>query len=67
MGYFPWKLELVSNILWVTSDKYVCRGYGIGFDSGKNVIIYWADMSSSVYIDNKEKDLLILGIVTVQD
>ena len=30
-------------------------------DSGKNVIIFGVDMSSSVLIDNKEKDVLILG------
>ena len=28
---------------------------------GKNVIIFVADMSSSVHIDNKEKDILIVG------
>ena len=28
---------------------------------GKNVIIYGADMSSSVHIDNKNKDIFILG------
>ena len=44
----------------------------MGFDSrseflftdgsfGKNVIIFGADMSSSVHIDNKNKDILILG------
>ena len=53
-------------------DKYKYSGYGIGFDSrsefslpdgsvGKNVIIFGADMSSSVHIDNKKKDVLILG------
>ena len=47
-------------------------GYGIGFDSrseslftdrsyGKNVIIFRADTSSSVHVDNKGKDILILG------
>ena len=47
-------------------------GCDIGFDSqseflfsdgsyGKNVIIFGADMSSSVHVDNKEKDILILG------
>ena len=47
-------------------------GYGIGFDyrsefsftdesTRKNVIIFEADMSSSVHIDNKYKDILILG------
>ena len=28
---------------------------------GKNVIIFGVDMSSSVHIDNKKKDILILG------
>ena len=28
---------------------------------GKNIIIFGADMSSSVDIDNKNKDILILG------
>ena len=28
---------------------------------GKNVIIFIADMSSSMHIDNKNKDILILG------
>ena len=28
---------------------------------GKNVIIIGADMSSAVHIDNKGKDILILG------
>ena len=53
-------------------DKYKYIGYGIGFDSrseflftdgsfGKNVIIFGADMSSYVHIDNKEKGILLLG------
>ena len=53
-------------------DKYKYSSYGIGFDShsqflftdgsmGKNVIIFGADMSSSVHVDNKGKDNLILG------
>ena len=46
-------------------DKYRYFGYGIGFDrqssfsigneTGKNVIIFGVDMSSSTKIDNKEK------------
>ena len=47
-------------------------GYGIEFDSHsefsipddsmeKNVIIFGTDMSSSVYIDNKGKDILVVG------
>ena len=53
-------------------DKHKYRSYSIGFDSrseflftdgsfGKNVIIFGADMNSSVHIDNKGKDILILG------
>ena len=53
-------------------DKYKYRGYYIGFDSrsefsftdgsfGKDAIIFGAGMSSSVHIDNKGKDILILG------
>ena len=53
-------------------DKYKYSGYGIGFDkkgfysypgdgTGKNVIIFAADMTSSIEIDNKGKDILILG------
>ena len=28
---------------------------------GKNVIIFWTDMNSTVYIDNENKDILIFG------
>ena len=52
-------------------DKNKYCGYGIGFNSrsysslpdgsmGRNVIIFGADMSSTVHIDNKGKDILIL-------
>ena len=53
-------------------DKYGYSGCGIGFDRhgsfacpdtglGKNVIIFGLDMSSSTKIDNRKKDILILG------
>ena len=53
-------------------DKYKYSGYGIGFDSGelyllrngtfgRNAIIFGVDMNSSVHVDNKGKDILILG------
>ena len=52
-------------------DKYEYTGYGIGFDSkgifshpngttGVNVIIFGADMSSSVHANSKTKSILIL-------
>ena len=53
------------------TDKYGYFGYGIGFDRkgshsigneiGRNVIIFGADMSSSAKIDDRKKDILILG------
>ena len=53
-------------------DKYRYSGYGIGFDRrssfsfpgggfGQNIIIFGADMNSSIHIDNKGKDILIVG------
>ena len=59
-------------------DKYGYSGYGIGFDRygsfsfpgaglGKNMIIFGVDMSSSTKIDNRKKDILILGKGRTQD
>ena len=53
-------------------DKYGYSGYGIGFNSkgtfsypsgeiGQNVIIFGADMSSSVHANNKAQSILVLG------
>ena len=53
-------------------DKYQYSGYKIGFNRrgsssftggglGQNVIIFGVNMSSSVHIDNKKKDISILG------
>ena len=53
-------------------NKYSYSEYGIEFDSGsvfsitnfdwgKNYIIFGVDMSSSVDVNNKNKDILILG------
>ena len=58
-------------------DKYIYTGYGIGLNSRsefsltdgnicKNVIIFGVDMSSSVHIHKKKKDILILGIGPTQ-
>ena len=57
-------------------DKYGYSCYGIGFDRrssfsfpgtrfGQNVS-FGADMSSSSHIDNKKKDILVLGKGTTQ-
>ena len=53
-------------------DKYKCSGYGTGFDRrssfsflgggfGQNILIFGVDMISSTHIDNKKKDILVLG------
>ena len=53
-------------------DKFGYSGHGIRFDRrssysfpgggfGQNVIIFGVDISSSAHIDNKKKDMLILG------
>ena len=58
-------------------DKYGYYGYGIGFDRrssfsfpgigfGHNVLIFRVDMSFSNHIDNKKKDILVLGKGTAQ-
>ena len=61
-------VKLTKN---VDIDKYKYSGYGIGFDRrgtfsvangfGKNVVTFREDMSSSVHVDNKKKDIVILG------
>ena len=53
-------------------EKYEYSGYGNGFDRkssfpfpgtkfGQNILIFEVDMSSSVHIDNKGKDILVPG------
>ena len=60
-------------------DKYSCFGYGKGFNArrsfslsagsgfGKNVTIFGSDMSLSLHIDNKKKDISSLGKDTTND
>ena len=53
-------------------DQYKYSGYGIGFDRngefsfgsngfGRNILVFGADMSSSVHANNKTKNILVLG------
>ena len=63
-----WSFKLTEN---ADIGKYGYSGNGIGFDretsfsigneTGKNVIIFGVDMSSSSKIDNRKEDTLILG------
>ena len=68
--------ELTEN---AKKRKYKYSGYRIEFDRFgtfsfsnssafcRNVIIFGADMSSFVHVDNKKKDILILGKVPAQE
>ena len=67
-------VKLTEN---VDIDLFKYSRYGIGFDrhrsfafpsigSGKNIIIFVVDMSSSSYIDNRKKYILILGFGSTQ-
>ena len=62
-------VTLIKNI---DIEKYEYSGYGNGFDRrgsfsfpsggfGQNVIIFGVDISNSIHIDNKKKDILVLG------
>ena len=59
------------------NEKYKYSGYELGFNrygfyshpsggTGRNVIIFGVDMSSSTTIDNRKKDILILGMGPTQ-
>ena len=58
-------------------DKYQYSSFGIRFDRksvfsfpamgfGQNIILFGVDMSSSVHVDSKKKDISILGKGTTQ-
>ena len=53
-GYYSIVFDVHSQFSWS------------GKSGGKNVVIFGADMSSSVHADNKEKDILALGEVPTQ-
>ena len=58
-------------------ERYKYSAYGIGFDRrssfsfndggfGQNVLLFGADMSTSIHIDNKKKEILVLGRAPTQ-
>ena len=66
---FVW-CSYVNKTTWCYQYKYL--GYGIWFDrkgyfsnspggTGKNLIIFGVDVSSTTKIDSRKKDILILG------
>ena len=60
------KMRILKNmgILVMGLDLIEEEVPGGGF--GQNVIIFGVDMSSSIHIDNKGKDILILGVGPTQ-
>ena len=67
----------IGFIKGTTIDEFKVTGYGIGFDSkgtfshpnggvGRNVLIFGADMSSSVHVANKNTSILVLGEGLIQ-
>ena len=54
MGILDMELDLIESF------SFPGGGYG------QNVIIFGADMNSSIHVDNKGKDILILGIGPTQ-
>ena len=67
--FFVWCV--VTLVINADIDRCKYSGYVIGLDRrgtfslvngfGRNVISFGVDMSSSVYVDSKKKDILILG------
>ena len=49
-----WAVSLTKN---TDIDQYKYSGFGIGFD--RKVTFFWVDMSLSVHVDTKIKDILI--------
>ena len=80
IAILQWKIVYLVPLLWQKNagiEKYWCSGYGIGLDRrlsfsfpgggyNQNVLIFGADMSSSNRIDNKKKDILVLGVGPTQ-
>ena len=52
-------LDVVLDLIWKKFFSYERKFPTGGF--GKNVTIFGADVGSSVHVDNKEKDISILG------
>ena len=78
--YSSWQNSLFGTVRLtknVDIDQYQYSGYRIGFDKrssfsfpnggfSQNVILFGVDMSSSFHVDNKKKDILILGKGSIQ-
>ena len=55
-------IQIITNITDTKQDLIAVQNFYLQIEPWeKNIINFGADMSSSVHIDNKAKDILILG------
>ena len=54
-------IQINTNMAALAYDLIFAQKFYLQMEAWENVIIFGDDMSSSVHIDNKNKDILILG------
>ena len=59
-------IQINTNMAALAYDLIFAQKFYLQMEAWENVIIFGDDMSSSVHIDNKNKDILILGEGTTQ-
>ena len=60
-------IQIKTNIVTTALDLILVENFHLQMETlEKNTFIFGADMSSSVHIDNKNKDILIPGEVVTQ-
>ena len=55
-----------TKILDMELDLIKKEEFSFGNGFGRNCIIFWVDMTSSVHVDNKKNNILVLGEGTTQ-
>ena len=53
--------QINTNMTSLAKDLIPVQNFRLQMEAWKNVIIFAADLSSSVHFDNKNKDILIIG------
>ena len=59
-------IQINTKMAALAYDLIFAQNFYLQMEAWENVIIFGDDMSSSVHIDNKNKDILILGEGTTQ-
>ena len=54
-------IQINTNIVAMAKDLILVQNFIYRWKHGKKVITFGADISSSAHIDNKNKNILILG------